>query len=184
MFKSSSYNQFFRECAIAHKAILHNTAAEGNDGPSGECTFYIGIDKAINGVRKKIDASKLSLIALKYEAKGSDNGAFDYRGMYKGAFIICQAADMSSTAAIETAEDLTEETAWDIINLIIQRQVSAASGLHCSSPFGEVSLSDFQISNVGPFLENHYGWMVEFDFKITRAELISPDRLATQFPSL
>lgn len=182
MFTITSYNDYFRQCAVQHINIQHNVAAESQDGPVGECTYFIGLDKAITGIRTQSSPDKCTLITLKYEAKGKDNGYFDYRGTYTGAFMVVTAADPSDSDAVEAAEAITEETAWDIINSIIQRQVNTGSGQHCASPFGEVSLNDFSITHVGPFIDKQFGWLVEFEYTVSRSALINPDRLATQFP--
>jgi len=181
MFTITSYNQFFRTAAIWHVDIEHNVTAEGQDGPVAECGFYIGIDKAINGIRTQTRPDKCTLIVLKYEAKGTDNGAFDYRGLYTGGFIICKAADISNSAEVEAVEAITEETAWDIINLIIQKMVNPIDGLHCLSPFGEVSMNDVRMTHVGPFVDKQFGWLVEFDFLIEKNTLINPERVVEKF---
>lgn len=181
MFTTEQYNSFFRDAAERHINIQHNVLAESQDGPISEASFFIGIDKAINGVRTQQSTTNCTLIVLKYEAKGRENGALDYRAIYKGGFIVCKSAEASDASAIEDAEVVTEKTAWDIINLMIQTVVDTNTGLHCPSRFGELDLNDFSISHVGPFLDNQWGWLVEFDFLINRNDLINIDRIDTQF---
>lgn len=180
MFTVESYNTFFREAAVKHINILHNVAAESQDGPVAEASFFIGIDSAINGVRTQQTTANCTLIVLKYESKGRDNGAFDYRARYTGGFLVCKSADVSDIDAVELAEATAEETAWDIINLIIQSRVGAG-GLPCSSPFGEVDMSDVSMTHVGPFLDKQFGWLVEFEFVVTKNSLINPARIISQF---
>lgn len=181
MFTVESYNNFFRTAAVRHVNILHNIAAEGQDSPKGEASFFVGIDSAINGVRTQQVTDKCTLVLLKYEAKGRENNALDYRAMYSGGFIVCKSADASDISDVEAAEKTAEETAWDIINLMVSRMVDAGTGLHCASPFGELDLNDFTMTHVGPFLDKQFGWLVEFDFLVSRYEIMSADRLLTQF---
>jgi hypothetical protein len=184
LYNTDSYKKYFEYLATNHQSILHQASSSNipiNDQPKGASRFFaFNREDLLTGFRSQLPHG-VCLYLQNYKWKGYDNGAFDYRSIHTGGFIIATNVNMVHGNDTANALSETESIVWDIIN-----RLCADSLLHrdaskvlppgiCPSPFYALSLADFDVEPIGPIWDGRHGWWVEFNFSVKRHREMDTD---------
>jgi hypothetical protein len=149
--KFSDYIAYFETAAINHKVIAH-------DPNNDHHTFY-RLEDILNGMSLK--NKHLCLVVETTATKPNDEKSDNIRKLKTGAFAILQYVTKDDVAALDAAFDLTEEVAEDIVSKILNDTRKSKSVTKPPIPI-QVDVNTINITPMGPMLDNHYGWKVEF----------------------
>lgn len=157
----SKYIDYFRQLAVKHKDLQHDTATETADGDIEKKRFAIwSNEEVISGLRTKISFPAL-LIEI-YENNLSSETVYDVRQRPKGTFTVLEHAETNELAAIEPAYKKAETIVYDLLKRIWQ-DTYAPDVDRCQTVFKQFRYN-INITPTGKLFQNEYGYYVEFDF--------------------
>lgn len=177
----NKYIDYFELIAVKNKKILHNANADDPNTAAGESYFALfDLADVFTQLKTALGRERVALLLNPYEIKGDNRNTLDSKAKYTGGFAVVQKATKNEIASQKQAREITEACMWEIINKIIADS-NPVRGNPCESPFGFLQLDDFSIVDLGPIWENHYGWHVSFDFRISVADFLDKSKLPMAF---
>lgn len=172
----STYINYFRLLATAHKDIQHNPASETGDAAIETKKFSCwNAEEVVRGdLRTRMSFAPAALLLEIYETDLQAQQAYDIKQKPKGAFtVLCKAFDKTS-AEEERALALSETIVYQVLQQIWKDHHGEPSA-PCNTPFRRFWFDRLNIAAVGPLYDNCFGFRCEFEFEFQQTlNIITP----------
>jgi hypothetical protein len=165
------YTDYFRQLAVNHYLLKHNPDSETSDSNADKHFAKWTFDELVTGLRTKVKGNALYLEMFEHNLNAQT--PHDVRLLASGAMsVVVPVTEGATTRVQEQAYAL----AYQIMIELLQRIYTDHYGKgkeRCTTPFEQFIFDKDLMQPIGPVVENHYGWRIEFDFRFRSEEKIS-----------
>jgi hypothetical protein len=166
------YVNYFRQIAVQHKDIRHNTTSEDGDAPIGSKKFMrTSVSEVLSSLPRDAGFPLMCLELYDNNLKSPNQVAII--GNYRGAFMVLEQVGNGKFSEQEQAYAKCESIVHEVLQKIWADHYGP-SKTRCTTPFEEVDFNNIEIIFVsGVFNGTEYGVRCEFSFNFHQTNQIA-----------
>ena len=158
---TEAYTDYFRQLAVRHTLLQHDTLTEESKGDLTKKAFAIfGNNEIIQGLRGEL--GKTALCIELFENTLSNETIYEVRQKPKGSLMVIDLANDDSFSEELRAYVKSEKIMYDLLKQIWQDHYGPDAD-QCARPFKQFRFVG-EITPTGRVFTRYYGWYLQFDF--------------------